>query len=226
MNCGLQHLIEVISTSPPLKSIQIIQIPSKLNEKNQTSNVSCADVHNPSDLSNFDCIDPKNYVRYDKYCIPNYLLNDYLNYKLFRVSSMQNGIIIMVDLFENMEFLIFLCQTMKMLYYCEHVANLCVLTVYNLDKFSPCNIFYTMQTTLINTGVDTYQIKLVPFLFYAKGRSVTDDLDKVIDFRYKFGKNIMDYDSEEYGVLGPYMVTEFKLFYYYIETINIPQFSN
>lgn len=223
-NCGLHHLIEIISTSPPSKSIQIIQIPSKLDEKNQTTNLSCADVHNPLDLSTFDCIDPKNYVRYEKYCIPNYLLKDYLNYKLFRVSIMRNGVIITVELFENMEFLIFLCQTMKMQDYCEHVANLCVLTVYNLDKFSPCNIFYTMQTTLINAaGIDMYQTKLVPFLFYAKGRSVTDDLDKVIDFRYKYGSNTMDYDSEEYGVLGPYMVIVFKQFYF--ETITCSNFK-
>lgn len=123
------------------------------------------------------------------------------------MSTLQSTTFTANDLFENVEFYIFFCQTMKMTEYCEHVANLCVLTVYNLDKYSPCNIFYTTQTTLINAGVDTYQTKLVPFLFYAKGRSVSDDLDKIIDFRYKYGKiSTMDYDNEDYSVYGHYAV--------------------
>lgn len=95
---------------------------------------------------------------------------------------------------------------MKMIEYCEHIANLCVVTVYNLDKFSPCNIFYTAQTTVVSAGTDSYQTKLVPFLFYAKGHSTTDDLDKVIDHRYKYTKYDANHNSVEYEMFTPYPV--------------------
>lgn len=67
-----------------------------------------------------------------------------------------------------------------------------------------------MQTTLINSGTDTYQTKLVPFLFYAKGRGISDDLDKVIDYRYKYSKNGATYDSENYDGYGSHYAVCFK----------------
>lgn len=205
--CGLEHLIEVVTSSPPSKSIQIQRIPAKSTDKNQTTNLTCTvyGAHS-SYSSSYDCVDPKNYVRFKNYCVPNYLIKDFLSYKQFRVTTAQSTATTASDLFENLEYLIFLCQTMKMIDYCEHVANLCVLTVYNLDKFSPCNIFYTMQTTVISAGTDSYQTKLVPFLFYAKGRSTTDDLDKVIDHRYKYTKYDANHNSDEYEMFTPYPV--------------------
>lgn len=198
--CGLGHLIEVISTSPPSKSIQIQRIPAKGGDKNQTANFTCPAYGFDEQSVVLECMDTKNYARFKDYCIPNYLIRDFLNYKQFRIANAAtNQPIVTNDLFQNLEYLVFLCQTMKMIEYCEYVANLCVLTVYNLDKFSPCNIFYTMQTTLISTGSESFQTKLVPFLFYAKGRSNSDDLDKVIDYRYRYVKNMDSaYDSDLY----------------------------
>lgn len=207
-SCGLHHLIEVISASPPSKSIQIQRIPSKSIDKNQTSNITCISTERNTQHIPFECVDPKNYVRFQDYCIPNYLMKDFLNYKQFKEtnkhpSSAKNT----NNFFENLEYLLFFCQTMKMIDYCEQVANLCVLTIYNLDKFSPCNIFYTTQTTVINAGSESYQTKLVPFLFYAKGRSTTDDLDKVIDYRYRYMKYDSNHYSEEYEMYAPYSVS-------------------
>ncbi|XP_055326927.1 meckelin [Sitodiplosis mosellana] len=202
--CGLEHLVEVISTSPPSKSIQIQRIPAK-SDKNQTTNLTCPAYGNSLPLSAMECVDPKNYVRFGNYCVPTYLLKDFLNYKQFKVNTNQASVTAANDLFKNLEFLVFLCQTMKMVEYCEHVANLCVLTVYNLEKFSPCNIFYGIQTTF--AGTDSYQTKLVPFLFYAKGRSISDDLDKVIDYRYRYFKNDATYDPEDYGGLTQFPTT-------------------
>lgn len=202
---GLGHLAEVISISPPSKSIQIQYIKPNLTT-NQTE-VRC-----PSPT---ECIDPKNYVRFQNYCIPTYLLRDYLNYKQFKLPNTPSSAV-SNDIFSSLDFLLFLCQTMKMTEYCEQVANLCVLTVYNLDKFSPCNSFYTTQTTFMGSNVDTYQSKVVPFLFYAKGRSVSDDLDKVIDFRYKYARNAMDSDGEESEIQRRYPVHE--TFYSIFET--------
>lgn len=203
--CGLEHFVEVISTSPPSKSIQIQRIPSNSTDKNQTANFTCAAYKNDVQPQNFECIDPKNYVRFKNYCIPSYMIKDFLHYKQFKATTTQLSATTVNDLFQNLEFFVFLCQTMKLVEYCEHVANLCVLTVYNLDKFSPCNVFYTMQTTLINAGTDSYQTKLVPFLFYAKGRGVSDDLDKVIDYRYSYMKN--GYESQDYDGFVQYSVS-------------------
>lgn len=210
--CGLQHLIEVVSVSPPSKSIQIQRIPAKIIDKNQITNTSCTLYGKNTQHIPFECIDAKNYVRFNDYCIPNYLIKDFLNYKQFKATTTNPMATNANNLFENLEYLLFFCQTMKIIEYCERVANLCVLTVYNLDKFSPCNIFYTMQTTVINTGAESYQMKLVPFLFYAKGRSTIDDLDKVIDYRYRYMKYGSSHYSDEYDMYTSYAVSRVKHF--------------
>lgn len=205
--CGLEHLIEVVTTSPPSKSIQIQRIPAQNADKNQTSNITCTSYEIPPFFQiTYDCVDPKNYFRFENYCIPNYLIKDFLNYKLFKTTESSSTVTMAFKLFENLEYLVFLCQTMKMINYCEHIANLCVLTVYNLDKYSPCNIFYTMQTTVVSAGSDSYQTKLVPFLFYARGRSITDDLEKIIDHRYKYTKYDANHNPNEYEMFTPYPV--------------------
>lgn len=204
--CGLEHLVEVVATSPPSKSIQIQRIPAQSTNKNQTSNLTCSSFGVPPFLSSYECVDTKNYVRFKNYCIPNYLIKDFLNYKQFKTLAAFSTSTTAAKLFDNLEYLVFLCQTMKMTESCEHIANLCVVTVYNLDKFSPCNIFYTAQTTVVSAGTDSYQTKLVPFLFYAKGRSTTDDLDKVIEHRYKYTKYDANHNSDEYEMFTPYPV--------------------
>lgn len=194
-------------------------MPPKNLGKNQTNSFFCT-----FDEFNTECADSKNYVRFKQFCIPSYLIKDFLNYNQFKVSNSPvtaTPTTAVANLFENLEYLVFFCQTMKMVDYCEYVANLCVLTVYNLDKFSPCNIFYTVQTTVVNAGTDSYQTKLVPFLFYAKGRSVSDDLDKVIDHRYRYMKSDSNRMSDEYDLFIPYPVS---FFYYVVKhfEINVP----
>lgn len=179
--CSLGHLAEVISISPPSKSIQIQYM--KINKSDSTN---CT--------KPLECIDSKNYARFQNYCVPSYLMRDFLDYKQFKVTTTQ-PLAAANDIFSNLDFLMFFCQTMRMTLFCERVANLCVLSVYNLDKFSPCNSFYTIQTTFMGSNID--QSKVVPFLFYSKGRSVSDNLDKVIDFRYKFARNDMEEEDNE-----------------------------
>lgn len=78
--------------------------------------------------------------------------------------------------------------------HCEHVANLCVLSQYSLERFSPCNIFFASQTSVIgNGGVDGFQSRVTPFLFYAKGKNTIDDIDKPLDQRYRYGKKSHEY---------------------------------
>lgn len=76
-----------------------------------------------------------------------------------------------------------------------------------MEKYSPCNVFYASQTTLYTSnGIDGTQTKMVPFLFYPKGRNAIDDVDKVIDHRYKYKRNGEDYEAEGMDALGYYSV--------------------
>lgn len=61
------------------------------------------------------------------------------------------------------------------------MANLCVLSNYNLDKNSPCSLFFTSQTSIISNGND---VKITPLLFYKKGKDSIDEMDKVLDHQY------------------------------------------
>lgn len=204
--CYPFHLKEAI-VAQASKSIQIYRIESK-------TKITCDDDTTSSTLN---CIDPKNYDHYENYCIPTYLLKEYQNYKHFKLAQLHDNSYgnsgssnIINDVFLNLDFLMFFCQTMRINEYCEYAANLCVLTMYNLDKYSPCNIFFATQTTLINTGIDGYQTKLVPFLFYPKGKNAIDDLNKVIDFRYKYTKNENDYTMDGNNLFGHYLVKNSK----------------
>lgn len=75
---------------------------------------------------------------------------------------------------------------MKDVQFCNQLANLCVLSNYNLDKNSPCSRFFTSQTSIISNGND---FKVTPILFYKKGKDSVDEMDKVLDHSYSVNEN-------------------------------------
>ncbi len=75
---------------------------------------------------------------------------------------------------------------MKNAEFCNYLANLCVLSNYNLDKNSPCSLFFTSQTSIISNGND---FKMTPLLFYKKGKDSIDEMDKVVDHQYSVDAN-------------------------------------
>lgn len=75
---------------------------------------------------------------------------------------------------------------MKDAQFCNNLANLCTLSNYNLDKNSPCSLFFTSQTSIISNGND---FKMTPLLFYKKGKDAIDDMDKVLDHQYSVTEN-------------------------------------
>lgn len=78
-----------------------------------------------------------------------------------------------------------------------------------MEKYSPCNVFFPSQTTLYTSnGIDGTQTRMVPFLFYPKGRNTIDDVDKVIDYRYKYKRNGEDYDADGMDSIGYYSVLQ------------------
>lgn len=170
--CSTLLLREKIVSTISMKSIQIYSDPI----------TNCTSDHN--------IVCPTNYVYFQKYCIPLSLLSDYFNYKQFK--SIQSNV---QNIYANLEYLVFFCQTMHITIYCEYIANLCVLSQYNLDRYSPCNIFYASQSTVVSAN--GFNARLTPFLFYAKGKSTIDDLDKIIDHRYRYGNKNDDYYMDE-----------------------------
>lgn len=114
--CPLFHLRESINLAQPSKCIQIIETASAPRSDNVSRTTKC-------DRSVAACDEPKNYERFGDYCIPQTLLKDYQSYRQFKVP-----LPIVIDIYANLDFLVFFCQTLRLSGYCEHIANLCVLS--------------------------------------------------------------------------------------------------
>lgn len=113
----------------------------------------------------------------NEYCIERQLFKEYLNLNFF---NNHHQLIYM-----NLNYLQFLCEIVKLSEFCQHLANLCILSNYNvIDRNSPCQLFYTTQTVDILNGNLNSMLKVTPFLFYKKGKTLINELDKVLDYSY------------------------------------------
>lgn len=149
------------------------------------------------------CPDSKTTIQFHEFCIPRVLLNDYQNYNQFKFSrDGQYSDVATEKLFTDLEYFVFFCQTMRMKRYCGHLANLCALTLYNLDKYSPCNVFFASQATSV--GSSSLMEKIKPFIFFTKGKSATDELERIIDYRYRYDSNGGDDEEKEEVMNGMY----------------------
>ncbi|XP_039432530.1 meckelin isoform X2 [Culex pipiens pallens] len=132
------------------------------------------------------------------YCLPAVLLRDVQSYQPFRPAAVNrhNG-----NVFRQIKYLIVFCHVMRSTRHCHQLANLCVLAFYSLDKYSPCEIFYTYQTYDLSQGgaglgatkdsagkmmasLWTVGDTVKPPLFYRRGKYVNEILDKYLDFSY------------------------------------------
>lgn len=152
----------------------LIKCPIKyINQTNsniQTKNVQIY----YDDSKNCSCNAKTNLFYKDTYCIAKHLFKDFTNIVNFQPTKL---------IYKDLQYLNFFCQIMKSTEHCNHLANLCVLTDYNLDKNSPCNLFFITQTAVISNGNDYFH-KTTPFLFYRKGKDSTDELTKILDHAY------------------------------------------
>lgn len=124
--------------------------------------------------------DPTRYELYrDIYCIKNELLKDF---KAYQIVNGRNSN------FPELKFIVFLCQVLHHRDYCNYLANLCVLSSFNLDKYGPCFPFYEQQTqenpNRFLTSSDFDATKMKPFLFFKTGRFARHLLEKTIDYSY------------------------------------------
>lgn len=129
------------------------------------------------DSMNCTCNQKHNLWFQNDYCIAKHLLKDFPN--SFRSNQ---------ALYKDLQPIQFFCQIMKSAQHCNSLANLCVLSNYNLEKNSPCSLFFTTQTSIISNGNDYFQ-KTTPFLFYKKGKDSVDEIEKVLDYTYSVNPN-------------------------------------
>ncbi|XP_052863318.1 meckelin [Anopheles cruzii] len=147
------------------------------------------------------------------FCLPHVLLRDVQNYPLFSPSRHLHQGRQNVNVYKNIKYLIVFCHVMRSPRHCQQLANLCVLSFYSLDRYSPCAIFYAYQTydvTGMGAGgasipgvVSASQNYLAgdggpgggvmpktaldvvrPGLFYRRGKYVSELLEKYLDFEY------------------------------------------
>lgn len=129
----------------------------------------------PLDQINGTACDPKTHSYFmNKYCIPNSMLKSYNNYNNFKSHT----------IYDDLRFYVFMCDTMKMIYHCNYLANLCVLSHYSVEVNSPCSLFFVQQTPELGGFGYDVNTRILPFIFYKKGRSTADELTKQIDRKY------------------------------------------
>lgn len=133
-----------------------------------------------------DC-DEKSNERYDDFCIKNELFKAIkLPYKNLPLSQSLN-------LNRDLKFIVFFCQVLHQRKFCNFLANICVLSHYDLSENGPCYPFYTQQAnqneiSMIDLFGEGSEFdggeRLKPFLFFGSGKSAKSILKQSIDFSY------------------------------------------
>lgn len=185
--CTLKYIREAAGNLQA-RSIQIYHKPEPPQNQSDAMNHTIATIKSPCSRA---CDDNRIYIQYQNYCIPRVLMKDFLSFDQFQ-QPQYHQVDTMSNAYAGMEFLLFFCHTMKIGNACEHLANLCVLSMYSSDRYSPCNLFFSTQSTIMTSGDGgAFYQKPVPYLYLTKGKSSLDELEKVIDYRY-------GYDREDY----------------------------
>ncbi|XP_059621814.1 meckelin [Phlebotomus argentipes] len=125
------------------------------------------------------------------FCIPNHLLKDYANYGHFRLGGVS----------EDLMFLTFFCHTLKRWRDCNHLANLCALSLYSLDRPSACFLFFATQTSDIASPSDMGE-RITPQLFHRRGRSTAEELDKILDHSFRLRGDTVNFTALQFSLDG------------------------
>ncbi|KAH8316038.1 hypothetical protein KR074_010360 [Drosophila pseudoananassae] len=116
--------------------------------------------------------------RFQDFCIASSLLRPYMHYNSFLQATS-----IAPSNFGDLKFVAFFCLTLRNDTACQHLANLCVLSHFSLEKHSPCSAFLLTQVSDVvmkyaHTGEQARALQ--PFLFYKKGRVTKELLSKTL----------------------------------------------
>lgn len=133
-----------------------------------------------------DC-DEKSNERYEDFCIENELFKGIsMPYKQLPLTQSLN-------LNRDLKFIVFFCQVLHQRKFCNFLANICVLTHYDLSTHSPCSSFYAQQNNQKELSMNDILGEgsafdggesLKPFLFFNSGKSAKTIFKQPIDFSY------------------------------------------
>lgn len=135
-------------------------------------NVQIYQSSNNNSNSDCTCNMTSHAIYLNEYCVPLKLLSEYQQYQSFKSNP----------LYSQMKFLMLFCHLVKNHTACIQLANLCILSHYNMNRNSPCHQFYMAQTSEI--AAINYNERMRPFLFYRKGKYASELFDKALDFQY------------------------------------------
>jgi Meckelin (Transmembrane protein 67) len=141
---------------------------------------------------NCSCNEKNNENYRGEYCIKSELLKDLKNHQYYKNLPLTQTL----NLNNELKFIIFFCKVLHQRNSCNYLANLCVLTHYDLDKNGPCHPFYKQQNQQNGISIDDSSTegsefdggeKMKPFLFFKNQKSTKTLLEKTVDF--SFGLN-------------------------------------
>jgi Meckelin (Transmembrane protein 67) len=127
-----------------------------------------------------------------EYCIRSELFRDFKSYQYYKKLPLTQSL----SLSSELKFIAFFCKVLHQRNYCNYLANLCVLTYYDLDRNGPCLPFYKQQKQNSEIAIDEGSSerseidggeKLKPFLFFRSQKSARNLLEKFVDFSYGIG---------------------------------------
>ena len=138
---------------------------------------------------NCSCSEKNNEIYRGEYCIRTELLKDLKNHQNYKNLPLTQSL----NLSHELKFIIFFCKILHQRNYCTYLANLCVLTHYDLDQNGPCYPFYKHQNQQSGVSIDDSSAegnefdggeKIKPFLFFKNQKSTKTLLEKTVDFSY------------------------------------------
>lgn len=145
-----------------------------------------------------DC-DEKSNERYEDFCIENELFKGIsLPYKNLPLTQSLN-------LNRDLKFIVFFCQVLHQRKFCNFLANICVLSHYDLNEQSPCYSFYIQQNNPKELSVNDILGEgsifdggesLKPFLFFSSGKSAKTVFKQPIDFSYDVHERSVSHTEE------------------------------
>jgi hypothetical protein len=123
----------------------------------------------------------------NEYCIKNEILKDLKNFQQYKNLPLSQTL----NLGYELKFIAFFCKILHRRDYCNYLANLCVLTNYNLEQNGPCYGFYQLMIAIEEGGGSSEGNefdggeKMKPFLFFRSRKANKNLFDKFVDFSYR-----------------------------------------
>lgn len=127
--------------------------------------------------NNCTCDEKINEKYRNEYCIRKELLKDF---KKLKTSTF------------DLQYIAFFCQVLHKNEYCNYLANLCVLSHYNIEENGACFAFYQQQARRDDFLVEMFKTdneldggeKMKPYIFFGNSKAVKTPLETPVEFPY------------------------------------------